>query len=407
VPTFTSKIAGRILERIRSRTEELSARRDGAAEVPAATAPVAVREAQFSDFERVSAMNRRLGQGADSLENWQRLWRDNPALSGGRVARVGWVLESGGEVAGFLGSIPLEVSFGGTTLEAAATCRLAVEPAHRSATHLLVTSFFRQKNVDLFLNTSATVAAGKIMTALRAVPLPQPDYGEVLFWVLRPRTFAQAVLQRAGFSRGVSMFGSTAGGTALRADIALRRRGPRSWQQSLSVTEMRVDEMGADFAAFWAAREHKSAALFAKRTPEIMRWHFQAPGSRKLATVLACRKGDGVLAGYAIVRHEPAKDSLQRSVVADLMTASDDPTIIDALIAAAHRVARRAGSAVLEVLGYPSEIRAALRRWRPYARQYPACPYFFKARDAALQKNLSMPDAWYACPYDGDATLWP
>jgi len=396
-----------ILKRIRSRTDEMSAARDGAAEVPAATAPVTVREAQFSDFERVSAMNRRLGQGADSLENWQRLWRDNPALSGGRVARVGWVLESGGEVVGFLGSIPLEVCFGGMSLEAAATCRLAVEPAYRSATHLLVTSFFRQKDVDLFLNTTATVAAGKIMTALRALPLPQSEYGEVLFWVLRPRAFAQSVLQRAGFSRGVSMFGSTVGGIALRADIALRRRWPRVRPRSLSVTEMRVDDMGADFAAFWATGAQRARALFAKRTPEIMRWHFQAPGSTKLATVLACRKADGVLAGYAIVRHEPAKDSLQRSIVADLMTASDDSAIIDALIAAAHRSARRAGSAVLEVLGYPPEIRATLRRWRPYARQYPACPYFFKALDAALQKHLSTPDAWYACPYDGDATLWP
>ena len=165
-----------LLKRIRSRTGSDDAPvPTGSAEIfPVDPASLSVREAQFADFESIHSMNRRLGQGADSEENWNRLWRDNPALQEThRKARIGWVLADAGKITGFLGSIPLAYRFQGQVLSAAATCRFAVEPSYRGYTHMLVNSFFRQKDVDLFLNTTATVGAGKMMAALRALPVPQ------------------------------------------------------------------------------------------------------------------------------------------------------------------------------------------------------------------------------------------
>jgi hypothetical protein len=405
IRAMPNKFAAIILKRIRARTEE-----PGGVKGEPATAspadPVSLREAQFSDFERVSAMNRSLGQGVDSLENWQRLWRDNPALAGGRTPRIGWMLEAGGHVVGFLGSIPLECSFEGKTLTAVATCRLAVEPAYRSFTHLLVTSFFRQKDVDIFLNTTATPAAGKIMTALRAVPLPQREYGEVLFWVLRPRRFANIVLQKAGVTPGLAGVGGFAGGLALGGDVFFRGRSPKGGKRALSVKELGVEELGPEFDALWKSREKSDGRIFAKRSRETLRWHFEAPGTKKVAKVLACHGPNG-LAGYAVVRHEGTDAGMRRSLLADLMVESDDGDIVDSLIAAAHRSARQAGSDVLEVVGFPKKIRDQLRKWRPYSREFPAGPYFFKAKDRALQERLTAEGAWYAGPFDGDATLWP
>jgi hypothetical protein len=400
-----NKFAAIILKKIRARTEEPASGPGGSATTSGAE-PVSLREAQFSDFESVSAMNRGLGQGADSLQNWQRLWRDNPALAGGRTPRIGWMLEAGGKVVGFLGSIPLECSFEGKTLAAVATCRLAVEPAYRSSTHLLVTSFFRQKDVDIFLNTTATPAAGKIMTALRAVPLPQREYGEVLFWVLRPRRFANIVLQKAGATPGLAQVGGFAGGLALGGDVFFRGRSPKAGKGALSVKELGVEELGSEFEAFWKSREKNDVRIFGKRSGEILRWHFAAPGSTKIARVLTCSGPNG-LAGYAVVRHEGADAGMRRTLLADLMVESDDADIVDVLVAAAHRSARQAGSDVLEVVGFPKKIRDGLRRWRPYLREYPACPYYFKTKERALQERLSAEEAWYAGPFDGDATLWP
>lgn len=398
-----------LLKRIRSRTssDDTPVPPTAAEIFPVDPASLSVREAQFSDFESIHSMNSRLGQGADSRENWNRLWRDNPAIRETHAkARIGWVLEDAGKITGFLGSIPLAYRFQGQVVSAAATCRFAVEPSYRGFTHMLVNSFFRQKDVDLFLNTTATVGAGKMMAALRALPVPQTDYGRVLFWVLHPARFTEAVLRRAGIPRGVSRFGGIAGSFAIGGDIALRGRKPTKISKRFKICNLSLDEVGSDFSAFWQERANQAKYLFAQRSPEVLVWHFNAPGSRKQTNVLAAYSGSK-LEGYTILRHEPEKEYLRRSVIADLMAATDDPELITSLLSAALDSSREFGSHVLELLGYPRKIREVCLLARPYWRDYPACPYYFKARDRALQQRLQNESAWYACPYDGDTTLWP
>jgi len=352
-------------------------------------------------------MNKRLGQGADSAENWVRLWRDNPALQTGQaVPRIGWVLLDGEKIVGFLGSISLLYQFRGQVLIVTATCRFAIEPGYRGFTHLLIGSFFRQKDVDLFLNTTATVSAGKMMTALRALPVPQRHYGRVLFWVLRPTQFAQFVLHRAGCSRTLSKLASAAAGLLIRADSRFRGRRPPSPAPGYAVRETSLESLGPEFSRFWEDRAREASYLFAQRTPETFLWHFDAPGSRRSTTVLSCSEETRML-GYAIVRHDSPQENFRRSLVADLMVESEDPALILTLLSAAYDSARRAGSHVLELLGFPERIRDVCIQAKPYSRDYPACPYFYKARNLELQKELQTENAWYACPYDGDATLWP
>jgi hypothetical protein len=403
------KIIEALLQRIRSESEtDPMLHPDVSSQIsPVHTEAVTVREARLSDFEEVYLMNRRLGQGADSAGNWVRLWRDNPAVqSGAAVLRVGWVLLDGQTIAGFLGNIPLLYQFRGRTLVAAATCRFVIEPGYRRFSHLLVNSFFRQRDVDLFLNTTATVAAGKMMTALRASPVPQRDYGKVYFWVLQPTQFAQAVLRRAGCSQTLSRVVGAGGGLAIRADSSVRRRGPTSPSAGYVVRESGLESLGPEFSRFWEEQAREASYLFAHRTPETLRWHFDAPGTRKTTTVLSCSEGTRLL-GYAIVRHDQPQEGFRRSLVADLMVESENQDPILSLISAAHDSARRAGSHILELLGFPQNIRDVCLQAKPYTRDYPACPYFYKAKDRELQDQLKREGAWYACPYDGDTTLWP
>jgi hypothetical protein len=114
------------------------------------------------------------------------------------------------------------------------------------------------------------------------------------------------------------------------------------------------------------------------------------------------------LVGYAIVRDDvDEKVALHRSIVADLLVEKDMPEIVRSLIVAAHKSAVENGSHVLELMGFPSVIRDAVMTWNPYSRQYPSCPFFFRARDKAIQEKLLSESAWYASQFDGDATLWP
>lgn len=408
MPTVQERVTDAVLATIRSR-------RDNRNTISPATNPsasrsrsVSVRVAEFSDFDRVAQLNNRLGQGTDSEANWRRLWSSNPAVESGRASgRVGWVLESGGDVVGFFGTIPLLYEFEGTILVAAASCRFAVEPEFRTSSHLLVFSFLRQTDVDLFLNTSATPAAGKMMQALKAAPVPQKDYGTVLFWVLNPRRFVEAVLRKLETRPGLVATAGLAGSLALSGEARLRRRFPRVVSAGLDVSECDPGELSSEFDEFCERETLSRTRLLGKRNSAIVRWHFTAPESKRVSRVLLCRQ-EGRIVGYAVVRQElDAKVNLRRSSVADLLAANDDAKIVKALVAAAHFSARQSGSDVLEVTGFPAAVRRPLLEWKPYVRQYPSCPYFYKARDRALHERLSNVDCWYACPFDGDATLWP
>lgn len=405
-----NKVADAVLKRVRAlKTARAFGETAVAGEDRAEIAKsVSVREAQFSDFERVSALNQSLGQGPDSIQNWRRLWSDNPALADGRDrAPIGWVLEASQRIVGFLGSIPLQYEFEGSVVRAVTTCRFAVEPAYRAFSHLLAVSLFRQKDVDLFLNTTATVAAGRIMTALKASSLPQPDYGTVLFWVLEPRRFSKELLKKLGVKDPFVGPGSTITSLTLRADSAIRRRGPRAALSNCSIQEIDIKKIGPEFESLWRDYSRRTPGLFALRTPEVMRWHFDPPGNRRKVRAFASYEGSE-LVGYMIVRHEgPDTEGIRRSLVADLLVKGDDPQILEPLFVVALASAKDSGCDVLEVMGFPVRIRQTFLQWKPYSRQYPACPFFYKARDRALHEKLAKERSWYAGPFDGDGTLWP
>ena len=121
--------------------------------------------------------------------------------------------------------------------------------------------------------------------------------------------------------------------------------------------------------------------------------------------MLCCHK-NRELVGYAVMRSDTdPQDGLRKSIIADTLVRQDDPEIVKALWAAAYQTAKLEGSHVLEVLGFPPSIRQACSEWKPYLRKYPACPYYYKATDPVLHKQLSDGAAWYATPFDGDATL--
>jgi len=407
MPSIEAKFADIVLKKIRGQDASAPDAESTAAKRNVANAKsVTVREARLSDFESVRALNSRLGQGPDSIANWQRLWVENPALKNEKRA-IGWVLETSQEVVGFLGSVPLQYEFRGSTLRAAATCRFAVEPGYRPFSHLLVASFLRQQNVDLFLNTTATVAAGKIMTALKASPLPQPNYGTVLFWVLNPTRFAEGVLRKVGVKAPFVKPGSAVASLALQSDLLIRRRKPRARSGPYSIREESVQEIGGEFDELWSRYSNGVPTLWAERTREIMRWHFDPPENRRRTVFLSCRVG-ARLVGYIAVRHELAADEgIRRSLVADLVVPGDDSDVLHHLLSAACDSARTAGCDVLEVIGFPERIRNVFLKSKPYIREYPAPPFFFKARDKDLHQALLDKNAWYACPYDGDGTLWP
>jgi len=401
--SIEQKVTTAILTVIRARREPEG---DLRVHPAVAVAPVSLRQALFSDFAAVAQLKSHWGLASDSLENWERLWRHNPAL--GQVERpIGWVLESEGQVVGYLGNITQLYRYGDRGLTAAISHGLVVEPAYRGASLSLVAAFYRQKSVDLYLTTTAIESVGKIARVFKSDPLPQIDYDTVLFWVLQPHPFAEVVMRKLELGPTLSWMGGVATSLAIEVDGILRRRGPSRGSESLTVTEVGVGDIGEEFQLLWEQKLNEKPRLLADRSPAALRWHFQIPGDRGSAHVLCCRNNRELL-GYAVVRNEPPNEAtgLRRSIVADMLAKQDDPEVLKALWAEAYDQASQAGSHVFEVLGFPESVRKVCSQWHPYTRKYPSCPFYYKASDHALHELFSDGRLWYASPFDGDTTLW-
>jgi len=406
--SLEKKIITAILGKIRARRDDSpNGSLDQYPRPTGAVAPARLREATFSDFQAVHNLKRRWGLIPDSFENWQRLWRDNPALKHFEQSLpIGWVLEAGGRVVGYLGNVASTYRFGGRTLTAVTGHALVVEPDHRALSFTLNGAFYRQKTVDLQLSTTSIEVVGKIARIFKSDPLPQPDY-EVLFWVIKSQPFARGVMEKLQLRPALSSFVGVLASLAVGTDKIVRRRWPRKHSSSLEVKEISVAQIGPDFQAFWTEKLNESAQLLADRSPAALRWHFETPGDRGTTRVL-CGYSSGALLGYAVVRSDPTDTpGLRRSIIADMIARKDNPEVLAALCVAAYDQAKQAGSHILEVLGFPQTVRSVCSRWNPYLRKYPACPFYYKAVDPLLHKQLADASAWYASPFDGDTTLMP
>lgn len=365
-----------------------------------------LREVTFEDGDSVRRFERTVGFFT-SREYWEQLWR-NPLFSS-RLPRPsgGWVLEADGKIVGHFGSIPMLFAYGDETLVGAAARGVVLDPAYRGRKqgHRLAATFFNQKNVDLLLSTTTNQVAGRLFRKLHARTIPQQGYDNVLFWVLRPSQFLKASFRKKNLP---SPLGGTAGmllAPFLHADILLRKRVPSRRVGYGIVHDLGVDEIGPEFDDLWKRKRSEGKRLLAYRNSEFLSWHFEKQANKE-RTRLLCHRRDGRLVGYAIlVRARARQVGLVRSRIVDLLAEREDPEIIDTLLMAAFDLAGSNGSHVLELIGFPKEIRSRVLLGRPHLRSLSSCPYFYKAVAAHLQTALQDEDRWYACPFDGDASL--
>lgn len=367
-----------------------------------------LREARYADSEAVDALTRRNGlQLGWAEDRWTGVWRENPAMLEDGSIPIGWVLEHGGCVVGYLGNIPMHYWFRGKRRLAVAARGLVVDPAWRGQSLQLISAFFSQENIDLLLNTSANEVAGAVFEFFRAEKIPSPDYDQALFWITGANGFAVSAMRRRGHGRGMSLLGGAVLAPLFRLDGILRRRGPRAISAGCEIVVLEPHAIGAEFDEFWQRMlAERGQCLLAERSAQALRWHFDHSAAAARRAKFICVRREGRMEGYAVlVREDSERLGLERSRIADLIAGNDEPAVIDALLQVCCREARKDGSHMLEMIGFPEKVRARFLAGRPYMWRLPSWPFWYKAVAADLCDGLKYEDAWYGSPYDGDASL--
>jgi hypothetical protein len=360
---------------------------------------VQVREIRRDDLDGLADFWRRIGNlEIVGPENWRRRWSGKPlSFVGADPLPVGWVMEAdGGRIVGHFGNVPLVYEFRGRTLIAAVASDWDVEKEYRSASLVMMSRYFSQKAVDLFLDTFGTTDALKIFTAMGGKRLPLPDYDRPLFWIVGHAGFVRSAFRKKGWPLGGAL--GLCGGLALRAaDLARRRpataRGLR-WRT--------LPDFDGRFDGFWEALRKTRDKLLLVRRREFLDWYFGDLLRRDRGWIVVCERADR-MAGYAVcVRKDSADIGLKRAWVADLQVADDGPeAVIGCLLEGCLAECRARGVHVAEVVGFDDGKRAALKRMGARTRRFPHALFAYKARDKALAALLEDPACWDPCPVDG------
>lgn len=276
---------------------------------------VNIREATFADYPGIVLLMARYGMETKPEWEWRHLWEQNPAwrAQGGRWP-IGWCLESGGQIVGFLGNIPLFYHFSGRRLLASVACEWVVEKPFRKANPRLTDAFFSQTLPDLFLNTTAINATGRIFLERGGQRAPVAEYDVALFWIRRHRRFVQSLFRLRGWRGGELVAPLAAVPLALRS-AGDRLMGPRG----LDASELRDHaSFGGEFEEFWETNLARAKGkLLCDRSRETLLWHFRFAMEQGKVKILSCDL-DGKVRSYAVfLRQDNPGIGLSRARLVD------------------------------------------------------------------------------------------
>ncbi|MGA8492970.1 MAG: hypothetical protein WB711_21285 [Terriglobales bacterium] len=366
-------------------------------------APPRFREATFEDYEQVSALESRYGLQAKSYEEWTHLWLHNPVYLGLPEWPIGWVCENeDNEIVGCIANIPLGYEFGKRTLVAATSRAFVVDSHYRCYAFLLLSHFFAQKNVDLFVNTTVNAKASVLQGLFRASRVPSGTWNRSAFWITDYRAFAASLLSRKEMPSGKTASYPLSAGLFLRdmlASSALRNRRNGTEVEFCS-------QFDARFEGFWQrARRNSPGLLLATRSQEVLNWHFKHALAKNKAWIATISQG-GELVAYAVFsRQDNPSYQLKRMRLVDFQTCTGQTELLRPLLLSAVERCQHEDVHMLEAMGFGSEKKRVIDSMAPHCRELGSWRYFYKTNDQELAGSLRDPGVWDTTCFDGDASL--
>ncbi len=367
-----------------------------------------IREARYSDCMEVGSLKQRNGLSVKwSVDRWVGLWKENPAMIENMTLSLGWVLEYDNKIVGYLGNIPIHYWFQGRRLLATAARGFAVDEKYRSHSLRLIAAFFSQKNIDILLSTSANQLAGSVYKLSKAKKIPYPDYDKVLFWIINEQGFVGSYLQFKGYSKTLAKVVGFLLYPVIRFESLLNRRRPIRTASSCNITVLDPKSVSSEFDEFWKRiLLERPQCLLAERSAEVLRWHFGHCAAIERQAKFVCAWRAGKLVGYLVLtREDSERTGLKRSRISDLLVENNAPDLIDALLNASIHQVRIENRDILELIGFPDNIRERFKKGNAHTRKLPSWLFWYKIINSELNDSLISKAAWYGSSYDGDASL--
>lgn len=364
-----------------------------------------VREASFDDYEQIASLASRYGLGTGNYEEWTHLWINNPVYRQMREHwPIGWVLEDqNNQTLGSVGNIPSLCEFEGRKLITATAHSWVVDSAYRSYSILLLDYFFKQKNVDLFLNNTVGPQAVEAHAAFNPLRVPVGAWDQSAFWITHYRGFAASwTAMKAPQLGGLLTYPFAA--VLLFKDIAAGRAFPR-YRHDVKVEP--CASFDDRFDTFWEAlRTRNPHRLLSVRTREVLEWHFKHAILKRGAWILVVSDAASDLLAYSVFcRQDNPAFGLRRMRLVDFQALDRSEAVLASMLSWALKRCRADCIHMLECVGLRPQPKDGFEQLMPHQRRLPSWLYFYKVRDPGLGESLANPNSWNPSCFDGDLSL--
>jgi hypothetical protein len=365
-----------------------------------------LRELRFEDYSQVAALASKNHLYVESYPEWTHLWTSNPAYRDIKDRfPMGWVLENhGGKISGYLGNIPLNYELEGKRILAAATRAWVVDTACRPYSPLLLGTFFQQRNVDLFLNTTVSSEAAAAYSIFKGIRMPVGAWDRSLYWITHHQGFTESFLRTKGVAMAEPLSYPLSVGIFLRDQARKSRfKGHRT-----PVTVLPCAAFDDRFETFWLSlKKKKSNLLLAVRSREALEWHFTFALQQNAAWIYIVEGSPGLAAYSVFLRQDNLETGLKRVRLADFQCPDQDraPELLTAMLQAAIDRCRQESIHMLEVIGLIPAWERKLERLCPHGRPLPTWMYYYKPNNPALAESLKNSAVWEPSMFDGDSSL--
>jgi hypothetical protein len=364
-----------------------------------------LREAAFSDYPHVARLRAARGLRVRSCEEWRHLWEDNPAY----IERhgkwpVGWVLETGTDVVGYVGNMPTRYTLNGREFTAGCAYSWIVMPAYSAYSILLLHEFLQQRDVAFCISTTAGLTSYKAHTALGAVPATGSTWNRSCVWITSYTGMVSSWLERKKWpmARAISYPISA---VLYARDTVRKRLTPKNGHSNGHIQIECCRQFDEQFDAFWQELQaHNPDRLLAERSRRALAWHFQYALHEEKLWIATVKEGSSLRA-YAIFKLlSNANDKPQRLAFVDFQSVADGAMLFYSILDWALERCSSEGIHLLETIGLRPDGIGDLSALAPYRVAQEGWP-LYKAIDASLAKKLKDPNVWSPCLYDGDASV--
>ena len=285
----------------------------------------------------------------------------------------------------------------GSVYKAAVASTWVVEKNFRSLSIPIFLKYLNQKNIDVFIDSTATSEVGKILKSLKFNQVPKKNYAS-LFWITNYQGFARSLIRKYLINSMVLSKILTAP-IAILDYLILKKSllGRKSHLQETSLNQEKFD-------TFWSSIK-KGNEFLANRDFNSLNWRFNK-GLDEKNMHLFCQYKDGLLIGYVFTRRLVIKENGSRKLqICDYQILPEFTYLINSLLSHVLLLAKEKKYDLVEYIGDSDLNKMQDFSKKPLVREFDHCPFYYKINNDELKKLMNKQTIWSKSLFDGDGCL--